>query len=200
MIKKYGFTFIEIIIGIAILMVIMLAVYNVLSIGLKVWHRGQAERSMEDVRLAFLKIEKDLKSTFFFSRIPFKGGKKKLTFPLSLRKGDAQKLYSISYKIEKDNVSGMSDIVRIEESFSDDAGKDPEEVNSKKIAGSLESAGFEYAYRAEENDKVYEWASFWDGEKQAKIPSGVRVSVKLKGKEEFYNKVIFLPHGKLGVK
>jgi prepilin-type N-terminal cleavage/methylation domain-containing protein len=196
MIRKYGFTFIEIIIGMVIFTMIMFAVYNVLNIGLKAWHRNQTDVSIRDIRLAFLRMEKDLKGTFFFSRMPFKGLEKGLTFPLSLPKDDTRKLCVVTYKIEKDNASGVNSLVRIEKYFND--GDDA--ANIKKIAGSLESATFEYAYEARSNGKTYEWMPLWDGAGQGRIPSGVRISVRIKGREEFYNKIIFLPHGDLGVK
>lgn len=198
--KRAGLTFIELIVGIAILSVIMLAVYSIFNIGLKVWHRNQAERSLKDVRLAFLKIERELKKTFFFSAIPFKGAEKEFTFPLSVHEGDEQKLYSISYVIKKDPASGLSDLVRAERFFSGDSGEIAGGIKTRKALSQLRSARFQYAYRASGNTKGYEWVSFWDGEGQSKVPSGVRISIEIQGKAEVYNKVIFLQRGGLGAR
>ncbi|MBU3911858.1 MAG: prepilin-type N-terminal cleavage/methylation domain-containing protein [Candidatus Omnitrophica bacterium] len=193
--RRTGLTFIELMIGIAILSVAMLTVYGVFSIGLKIWHRSHAERALQDVRLAFLKIDKEMKNTFFFSEIPFKGSEDKVTFPVSVNEGEKQKLYVVSYVIKNPSGPGLKELAREERYFSERAYESSDMVKVRTMVGSLKSARFEYAYS---NASGYEWLPYWDGTGQGQMPSGVRISLEIEN--DFYNKVIFLQHGKLGVR
>ena len=164
--KQRGFTFIELIISVTIFSIVIVSVYGVFYMGIKSWKRAQGEKSLQEIRLAFLKMEKELKNTFFFSDDKFKGTSKNMSFPLVI----SDEVYTIIYSVNEDENSGLSQILRT---------KGEEE---KEITPSMKSIKFEYA--AISGD--IEWKDSWN---EDTLPYGVRISLE---DEEIYNKVIFL--------
>ncbi|MBU1006613.1 MAG: prepilin-type N-terminal cleavage/methylation domain-containing protein [Candidatus Omnitrophica bacterium] len=195
--KRNGFTFIEIIISITIFSVVIVAVYGACYTGIRMWHKNPEERPVRDIRLAFLKLEKDLKSSFFFSKAPFKGEPKEMSFPLSLYDSgsDIEKLRVIAYRVDKDESSGMEYLTKRKIIFSEytddlrDLGEEP-----KVLLSSAKDITFEYLRRPDDLYEVSTWQGSWD---EDHFPEGVRISLKPDTGSEVYNKVIFLKQGTL---
>ena len=196
--RKRGFTFIELIIAVAIFSVISLVVYSAFYMGIKAWRRSQGERDVQEIRLGLLKIEKELKRTFFFSQAPFNGSSSEIVFPLTFSDIDKDRMHIISYDVKKDGDAGLSMLVRKEKIFSEEL--DQSEGSSKEIFDSMNSIKFEYAYKPGLSSDGFEWRDYWDGEGQGGLPSGVRISLELGKPKEIYTKVIFLEQGALGIK
>lgn len=194
--KRNGFSFIELIISVTIFAIIMAAVYSAFNMGIKVWRRGQDRRVGQKIRLGFLKIEKELKDTFFFSRIPFKGTHQGMTFPLSIPRGDTERTYVITYSIEVDEGTGLSELTRKEKVFPEELEEDGGTI--KGLLPPTTSIGFEYAYRSNVTSKNLEWQDAWSEERQNKLPAGVKITLQMDDSGEVYNKVVFLQVGNLG--
>ncbi|MFC1621180.1 type II secretion system protein J [Candidatus Omnitrophota bacterium] len=161
-----GFTFIELIISVTIFSIVIVTVYSVFYMGIKSWKRAQGEKSLQEIRLTFLKIEKELKNTFFFSDAKFKGTSKNISFPLVI----SDKVYMITYSVNEDEVSGLNQILR----------KQGEE--EKEISPLMKSIKFQYTAMSRD----IEWNDSWNKDS---LPYGVRISLE---DEDIYNKVIFL--------
>lgn len=189
--RRNGFTFLETIISITIFTVVIVAVYSAFNMGIKTWRRSKEQESLQKTRLAFLKMEKDIKNTFYFSKIKFTGGPEKIEFPLTVSGGPDNKgqVYKITYDVNTDEESGFSGLTRIQKIHSEDNEEVPKE---RELLSSMKSIGFEYAYESEDS---FTWQNNWTSEK---LPSGVRISVEAEDTEEIYSKVIFLQQGKLG--
>ncbi|MDP8230507.1 MAG: prepilin-type N-terminal cleavage/methylation domain-containing protein [Candidatus Gorgyraea atricola] len=153
--KKKGFTLIELIISVTIFSIVIVSVYGVFYMGLKTWRRAQGEKSLQEIRMAFLKMEKELKNTFFFSDTKFKGTSKDMSFPLVV----SDKVYTITYSVNENEDSGLSQILRT---------KDEEE---KEISPPMKSIKFQYAAMAED----IEWKDNWN---EDDLPSGIRISLE----------------------
>ncbi|MBU1146997.1 MAG: prepilin-type N-terminal cleavage/methylation domain-containing protein [Candidatus Omnitrophica bacterium] len=164
--KQRGFTFIELIISVTIFSIVIVAVYGVFYMGIRSWKRAQGEKSLQEIRLVFLKMEKELKNTFFFSDVKFKGTSKDMTFPLVI----SDKVYAITYSVNEDEDDGLSWILR----------KQGEE--EKEISPLMRSIKFQYAGMSKE----IEWKDSWD---EGSLPAGVRISLE---DGEIYSKTIFL--------
>ncbi len=164
--KKRAVTLIELMISVAIFSIVIVSVYGVFYMGMKTWRRAQGEKSLQEIRLAFLKMEKELKNTFFFSDVKFKGTSKDMSFPLVI----SDKVYAITYSVNEDETNGSNQILRI---------KDEEE---KEISPLMKSIRFQYAAMSED----IEWKDYWS---EDDLPYGVRISLE---DEEIYNKTIFL--------
>ena len=195
--KRNAFTFIELIIGITIFTVVIVTVYSAFNMGIKAWRRGQTEKSLQRIRLAFLKIDKELKDTFFFSEISFKGTPDQMEFPLTISGEDREKLYKITYTVDTSEEPGLKELTRKEIERSKDT-EEPAEEKTRKLLTSIksESVGFEYTGPSQD----FEWQKTWDGRAFEELPSAVRVSLQMDDSEEIYSKVIFLQQGELGLK
>lgn len=186
--KRIGFTLIELIISITVFTIVIVTVYSVFYMGLKTWHRGQEKNSLQDVRLAFLKIEKELNDTFFFSDRPFKGTSTEIEFPLSISIPDEDRkvIYIITYSVMKDEHSGFNELVRKEKLYIKDVKKSEEK--SKKLLSLKRSIKFEYAQESSDPSQKFEWQENWE---EDKLPSAIRISLEMKDTNDIYNKVVF---------
>ena len=186
--KRIGFTLIELIISITIFTIVIVTVYSVFYMGVKTWHRGQEKSSLQKVRLTFLKIEKELNDTFFFSDRPFKGTSTEMEFPLSISIPDEDRevICIITYSVVEDEHSGLSELIRKEKLYIKDTEKGEEK--SKKLLSSKRSIKFEYAQESSDSSQNFEWQESWE---EDKLPSAVRISLETKDRNDIYNKVVF---------
>jgi len=194
--KRKAFTLIELLVSVVIIALISVAVYSAFNVGLKTWRGAHGRRSLQKIRLALLKINKELKRTFFFSRIPFKGTHDDMIFPLSMVDGNVESIYTISYFVNRDNHAGLKQLVRKETLFSENIKERRGDV--RRLTPLMKDIRFEYAYRKRNSSEGIEWYDSWDGEEQDGLPSGVRISLRNNDTGGLYNKVIFLQHGELG--
>lgn len=192
-----GFTFIELIISITIFTIIITTVYSAFNMGIKTWRKGEAQKSLQKVRMALLKIEKDIKNTFFFSGVFFTGTSTEMEFPLTISEEDKERIYRITYSVEAGEGPGLKALVRKEEVHPEYI---EEESKQKILLSSVKSIKFEYAYESSDLSQDFGWREYWYGTKEEKLPSGVRVSIEMDESNEIYNKVIFLQQGELGAK
>jgi len=83
--ERKGMTFIEILIVASLISLISMALYNVLSNGIRVWERSRRMVIEEDVAIFFDKLSQDLRNTFYHSKIPFDGNEFRFSFPTMVR-------------------------------------------------------------------------------------------------------------------
>lgn len=197
--KKTGFTLIELIITVTIFTVIIVTVYSSFYMGVKAWRSGEEGGSLPKIRTGLLKMEKELKDTFYFSNAPFSGTGEEISFSLSRQEeGEPVKVSIITYSINKDESTSRKQLVRKEKIFN----TQPEGMKDEEgriLLPLMNDIRFEYAYRAGAISKGVEWQESWDAEKQRKIPSGVKICMDMDGSGSHYNKVIFIQQGALGV-
>lgn len=188
--KRAGFTLIELIVSITIFTIVMVTVYGVFCMGIKTWRRGQERSPLQKVRLAFLRMEKELKNTFFFSNRLFKGTSTEVEFPLTVPISDEDKdaIYIVTYSVIEDEYSGFRELIRKEKVYSVNM---EEEIGGRirKLLTSIRSLRFEYAHESSDPSQNFEWQGDWE---EDKLPSGVRISLSVNDSDEIYNKIIFL--------
>lgn len=199
---KRAFTLIELVITVTIFTIIIVTVCSSFYMGVKAWRRGEAGGSLTKIRTGFLKMEKELKGSFYFSNTPFSGTGEEMSFPLSLPEGDSVKIHVVTYSINKDEGTGQKQLVRKEKVFNaqPEPGEVAEDEKSRILLSSADDIRFEYAYAAGDISKGVEWQGEWDAEKQRKIPSVIKICMDADSKGTKYNKVIFIKQGALGVK
>ena len=194
--KRGSFTLIELIVSVAILSVIVVSIYSVFSLGVRTWRRGNENTSLQKIRIGLLKMENELKRSFFFSKVPFRGTSSEIIFPLAIKVEEAERVYIVTYYIDDDKATGFKNLMRREMVFSD--GLKDEEVLEKKLF-SAASIQFGYPFKSGDISDSIEWQDSW-GEPQGKMPSGVRITFKIDDGNEDYNKVVIIPQGRLGIK
>ena len=194
--RKNGFTFIELIVSISILVIIIASIYSAFNTGLRIYKKSSTGQDLQKIRTTLLKIDKELKGAFFFSKIPFKGAASEVIFPLVIVKQNIENIYIVSYYAEKDKNRDSYKIIRKEKLFTDNPQDKKEEIKDMFSAVSIR---FEYAYKSNDPSKNYEWQEAW-GEEQKTLPLAVRIYFKIDDTGEIYSKVIFLMQGALGSK
>lgn len=191
---RRGFTLIELIIAALIMAVVVISIYSIFSVGIKAWRKGSDGQGFQKTRIGLLKFQKELKSSFFFSNAPFKGSASEMVFPLLVSEGGEDKVYIINYYAAEDKDTGSKNLMKRKMLF--DGGGIKEE-NFDELVFSADSISFQYAYRLNSGSKGFEWRDTWV-EAQGKMPSGVKISFKLKDDDEIYSKTMFIQQGELG--
>jgi prepilin-type N-terminal cleavage/methylation domain-containing protein len=191
-----GFTFIELIVSISILAIIAASIYSAFNIGLQAYKRSSADQEIQKIRTKLAKIDKELKNSFFFSEIPFSGTSSEIIFPQVVSKEDVEKIYTVTYYIEKDKNAEFYRLIRKAKIYTDKPQDEKEEITDVFSAISIK---FVYAYKSSDSSKGYEWQEIW-GEDQKTLPSGVRIFFQIDDGGEICNKTVFLMQGALGVK
>ena len=195
--KRNGFTLIELVIATVILAVVIVSISGAFNIGIKAWRKGSEGQGLQKVRIAFLKIQKELKSSFSFSKAPFRGSASEIIFPLSIPEESTEKIYIITYRMDENKDTGLKALVRGKRPFTETPQEGGEAV--KEPVFPIKSIAFKYAYKLEDGTNGFEWQDSWP-ETQKNIPSAVKISFQLDNGDEIYNKTIFIPQGALGEK
>lgn len=193
--KRKGFTLIELVIAILILAVVAVSVYGSFSAGVKAWRRGGEDRELQKIRIALLKIQKELRSSFFFSKAPFKGASSEITFPLAASGKDKDEIYVIDYYVTEDRHAGLKVLMKRKALFAEN--RFSEERPMEEFIFSADSIDFEYAYGLKDGSRGIEWKDAWP-ESQEKLPLAVKINFKLGADEDIYHKTIFISQGELG--
>ena len=192
---RRGFTFIELIIAALIMTIVVVSIYSAFNVGIKAWRKGSTGQGFQKTRLGLLKFQKELKSSFFFSNAPFKGSASEMTFPSVISESGRDKIYIINYYAAQDKDTGAKNLMKRKILFEDKRIKEKE--GFAELVFSADSISFQYAYRLNNGSKGFEWRDTWE-EDQGKMPSGVKISFKLKNEDEIYSKTMFIPQGELG--
>lgn len=196
--KRSAFTLIELVVATVILTVMVVSISGAFNIGIKAWRRGSEGQDFQKVRIALLKLQKELKSSFFFSKAPFRGASSEIIFPLSVPEGDTERIYIITYTMDENKDTGLKTLVREKRPFTENPQDEKEPV--KEPVFSVRSIEFKYAYELRDGSNRFEWQDSWLAESQKNIPSAVKISFQLDNSDEIYNKTIFIPQGALGEK
>ena len=195
--KRKGFTLIELVIATVILTVMVVSISGAFNIGIKAWRRGNEGQDFQKVRIALLKIQKELKSSFFFSKAGFRGASSEVVFPLSILEENTEKIYIITYRMDENKDTGARNLVREKRLFTENPQDEKEAI--KEPVFPVRLIAFKYAYKLEDGSNGFEWQDSWP-ETQNNIPSAVKISFQLDNSDEIYNKTIFIPQGAPGTR
>lgn len=215
-----AFTLLELIISSAIVVVVGAAVYAVFSGGLSAWRRsGEARHYQRSLRLVSEVMTRELRNTFVFSQIPFKGTKDFISFVSRIEELSSEsphayyQLGRVSYFVNKENI-----LCRRQQSYAEFF-QDPGAGAVRELVSGVKEIAFSYLdFDAESQE--YEWREVWldfledsdDWEnvrfeddwldmiknKNHGIPKAVKVEVTLEktGSDVLeFNKTIMLPLG-----
>ncbi|MCX5687469.1 MAG: prepilin-type N-terminal cleavage/methylation domain-containing protein [Candidatus Omnitrophica bacterium] len=192
---RRAFTLIELIVATLIMTIVVVSIYSTFSLGMKAWRKGSEGRNLQKIRISLLKLQKELKSTFLFSMIKFKGISSEMTFPVIVSKEDKDNTYIVNYYIVEDRNMGVKSLIKKKILFTDKEYAETGEIG--EFIFSAYSMDFEYAYELKNGSKGFEWHGAWE-ESQKAIPCAVRINFSLDAGGELYHKTIFIPQGVLG--
>lgn len=202
MMRKRGFTFIEMILAVTIFSIIAVSIYSVFRVGTQLWLRTSPMiEANQSFRFFFNTISSDLKNAVLYSKkcTDFEGENQRISFMTLVEVSGPgmlphTELARVIYYFDKSNKTIKRAVSTRLEGFS-------ENTNGTDILNNIENKdfGIEYCYKSgfSPTEYDYEWKKIWqedeDKEKSAgKIPRGVKV------KAGEYEKTIFIPTGELG--
>jgi len=194
---RRAFTLIELIVATLIMAIVVVSIYSTFSLGIKAWRKGSEGKNLQKIRVSLLKLQKELKSTFLFSMIRFKGVSSEMAFPVVVSEEDKDSTYTVSYYIAEDMNTGVKSLTKKKTLFTDKEYTETEK--SGEFIFSAYVMDFEYAYELKNGSKGFEWRDAWE-ESQKTIPCAVRINFSLDAGGELYHKTIFIPHGELGAR
>lgn len=189
-VRPKGFTLIELLLTSVILFMVIASIYACFNIGLKAYKRESGVSKVEKIRLGFLDVEKDIKSSFYFSKLPFTGKDREMTLPGMIKKEETQSITAVNY-IAETLEGGNTRLLRKEKSL------EGELIGTKAIMPVVKDIRFEYARPKTMSSDNFEWKDFW-GIEENSCPFAVKVRVEgLDG--AVYTKIIFLKHIVTGI-
>lgn len=203
MIKKRGFTFIELMLAVTIFSIIAVSIYSVFRIGAKLWVRtSPLIEANQSFRFFFNAISSDLKSAVIYTKkgTDFEGEDQRISFMTLVEMSGPNiiphlELARVVYFYDKTNKAVKRVVATRLEGFNENA-------KPSDILNNIEDKDFEFEYCYKSGSSAteydYEWKNAWqegeDKEKNTgKIPRGVKV------RAGDYVKTIFIPTGELGV-
>ncbi len=192
---RRSFILIELIIATAILAIIIVSICSAFSVGIKAWRRGSEGRDFQKIRIGFLRMQKELRNSFFFSEAPFKGTSTEIIFPLVIFGENKNNICIVNYYIAEDRNAGYVSLRKRKTLFTDN--QIPGEKDVGEVIFLANSMDFEYAYELKDGLKGFKWKAPWR-ESQEKNPLAVKINFSLGANEDIYHKIIFIIQGTLG--
>ena len=186
---RRSFSLIELLVVTGIVAVLLVAIFSILSGGIRVWERVRAfnQPSVESV-LGLESLEKDLHNSFAFYAIRFEGQADRVQFPglVETRDGATQRRQIGTIKYYYDS-QGKS-LNRIAWAF---PLAEPGSGAAEKMISSLDKAAFSYYYRATNSE--YQIKDSWTEDKR--LPIGVEVKLDSGGGQDRVEvqRAIYLP-------
>lgn len=144
-----GMTLIEILLVTSLLSLVSLAIYQSLSLGIKVWERSRGSIIEQDIGLAFEKLTQDARNAVYFSLWPPQGDSRSIRFATLVADPDknyetangvvnVQRLAYVSYEYD----SGQQSLTRTEQNYSQVSQQAL--GNSHRLLDNIENMGFRY--------------------------------------------------------
>ena len=163
--------------------------------GLQVWQRGQVNHQLErDVQFTLEKMAKELRNTFQFAGLSFKGTASDITFPSYVAVQTAgpespirQGIGTVSYFWD----SSEKKLMRRQKTY-DELFQRFQEPKAEVILAPVEDFKVQY-YFFDSTLKSYGWKENWDEADPAPLGAKVIVTVKNNAKEEDFVKTVQFP-------
>jgi len=190
-----GFTLIEVLLVTAIFASIGLAVFSCLSNGIKLWTKSQTLLAEQDLAVFLDRVALELRNSFLYSKIPFKGEEYDIVFPTVVmtvadressraQEGYVDQLGSVRYSF--DAAEGV--ILREQANYS--LATRGEFAAARVDVKGVKELRFRYYYPGSKEPRM---STSGDGQ----IPSGVDIEVRLleSGEEKVYRRYVPIPAG-----
>jgi len=190
--KKSGFTFIEMMLVTAMVGVIAIALYGMISNGLKVWEVVNQETPQLNSTVLFEKMTMDLENGVFFKDIAFIGDENSCSFSCISRTAKAENGFfngvgKVRYFYDNSNKSFKRQYVDYNQ-FS--ALKQPD---GRILIGNISKILLNY-YFFDEQKKVFLWSNVWppesyESENKKSWPLALRANIVFEIEERILQKV-----------
>lgn len=200
--KNKGFTIIELLLAASIMSIIALAILSTFGAGMQAFERVQSFGGFRaDVSLFLEGFERDMRNTFAFSPIKFRGNGQRVSFAAIGTKIDEDgNEFTVLEERSYDFDSSQKALIEKEENFAPTVSSAAEEnVRTHQIAP-IKAVVFQYySYRKEIQDGKERIESGWQGTwtDEGTIPRGIKIQLTFDdgGKEVSLARTVFIPSG-----
>ena len=176
---RQGLTFIEMLLATTMVMVIAVALYGMLSNGIRVWELVNQETPQIDMNLFFQRLETELKNCIQFRGMEFKGRESSLTFPALIKKGNQvnefkEAIALVRYFHNPESNTADRQCTDFRQLLS------LREPGSRSLVSGVETLLFSYYFFDDEKDTFF-WTSIWPPqerkENKGRYPQAVRITM-----------------------
>lgn len=191
--KDNGFTLMELLLAMTLFSIIAVAIYSSIAVGIKAHKKGEALAGRyNDLRFAFNTIGQDMRTAVNMSGVYLVTEPQKLSFhSIQNAKGNVKEICKITYLWGKEK--DYYKLYRLKEGYIDSLqGSRPK---GDAILDGIKELGFSYGYQKKttSGEKEFKWKEEWKAEYLPRL-----VKLRLKIRDEVFNKYIFCPAGKMG--
>lgn len=188
--RNRGFTLVEMMLVAMMLAVVSLAIYNVLSNGVKIWQRIHKSITAEDVDIFFEKFTSDVRNSARFKTIRFFGDGENLGFATLVNSTSLAKriVGEVRYSFNPYSWKVRRERRDYSQLYLGERG------SSQELLTNAKALKFRY-YAYDVEKKEYVWQDEWQKEN---LPLAVRVEVGIKNDNEqadIYTRTVSMPVG-----
>lgn len=201
-----GFTFLELLIAVAIFSISAVAIYSSFNVGIRAWRKAEdSYKIRQEARQALNMMARELRSALSFKlkktdetfKDSFDGSSDEVSFWRALRIADSKEgypagIYKITYKLEE-----TQSLHRVLRSYRQYVNIEGEEDSGSVFISGLSGFKLEYAYA---KGGGIDWQSTWKDEQEV-LPFMVKVTLSFpsQGKAEpvDFTETILIPTGEL---
>ena len=188
--KPSGFSFVEILVAVAIISFLGLAIYNTFSQGLRIWHRVRVQNPEMDIELFMERLTADLRNAVKFTSDPFKGRREGMEFYTmdfsEIRKGSDPYREPVEVKYVYD--SKTKSIGKGEKGYREMLNQPDAPISFRPLVESILNFNVEYYFHDVQRDRFI-WQNHWE---EGYLPEGIKVSMDYGNKAKPRRMVRFL--------
>ncbi|MBU1871511.1 MAG: prepilin-type N-terminal cleavage/methylation domain-containing protein [Candidatus Omnitrophica bacterium] len=167
-----GFTLIEMLVVLSMFALIGLTLFSTLNNGIKIWQRLNQTVKQEDVNLFFDRFSTELRNSFKFKTIEFRGNKEQINFPTlaaSSLQGSMviRGISEVSYSFDKAGQELSKELRTYSQIYKGESG------SNQKVLKDIDSLKFTYYYYDEDIEE-YAWLEDWQSQN---LPLAVRIEL-----------------------
>ena len=196
-----GFTIIELLLAISLFLLVSMSLFFSMRSGLQLYKRSdEGLATTHEIMFLLNTLTHELRNSFRYSSVPFKGDERTLTFPSVLLTYDKDEVFTDIYKIEYNFKSRT--LTKEKHSLSRNKDK---KVTQKILHPLLKDMSFCFGF-FDENEKIVVWKDEWPLEFEGMFPQAIKVNLIVtffdkdmkRGIDKKIERKIWIPHGEWG--
>jgi len=161
--RRFGFTFIELLVATLIFSLVSFSVYLSFSVGIRAWRKGEeGYKIRQEARYLLGRISREMRSALNSKSIMFYGESNNISFCKT-----ANGLFKVSYEFDKKEQA----VYRVLKTYRENALGQP--GTRSRLASGISGFKLQYSYK---NAEKIDWQDIWKEESGAP-PFGVKISL-----------------------
>ncbi len=187
--SKRGFTFLELLITLALFSVVMVVISSVFSTGILSWRRGETESGFHhELRFTLDRMGREIRNTLPYEGIPFKGERDLCSFALVVhpRLAPTPRWVEVTYEVKREGE--VSSLIRREEPWMEEGSEETE------VLSSFSEISFSYPGFEGGEEVNWTWQENWEPGEEKTPPPFFRIEL-LTTSQKRLEKIFVIPSG-----